>query len=156
MSSGNEDSRVFRNLVLACQTLYGAWFLIHGLNTWVEFWPQPRGGSGPANEFLSILITTGLFTWIKAIEVVVGVLLLLHRLVPLAIVAGLPVTLSIVHFNLALHHDLFHTVTGVGVLVITTIVALGYMKNFRSLLAYDAGEPSSTALRAWLRRPFAG
>ena len=156
--TGTQDdgsqARTFRAVVLVAQTLFGAWFLLHGINYWVHVFPQPRGGTGPSNEFLSILITTGLFAWVKAIEVVVAVALLLHRFVPLAIVAGFPVTLVIVHFNLALNHDLFHTITGFTILLVNGIIALGYMHSFRGLLAWNAGPPSWAALTAWWRDPF--
>lgn len=147
-------ARTFRNVVLVAQTLFGAWFLLHGINYWVHVFPQPRGGTGPSNEFLSILITTGLFAWVKAIEVIVAVALLAHRFVPLAVVVGFPVTLVIVHFNLALNHDLFHTVTGITILTVNGIIALGYMDHFRGLLAWNAGPPDWAALVAWWRDPF--
>jgi uncharacterized membrane protein YphA (DoxX/SURF4 family) len=146
----------FRVLVWSAQTLFGAWFLVHGLNYWLEFFPQPHGGTGPAFEFLDILMRTGLFTVVKVIEVVCGVLLLLHRFVPLAIIASLPIDLVIVYHNMVFYHDTFHVVTGSLVLVVFVVMALGYMRQFRALFAYDAGEPSLAALTDWGRRPFAG
>ena len=155
-AAGTPAARNFRVLVITCQTLFGAWFLLHGINYWIHVFPQPRGGSGPANDLLGALITSGLFAWVKGVEVVVAVMLLLHRWVPLAVVAGLPVTLVIVHYNLALHRDLFHTVTGITILVVNGIIALGYMHSFRAMLAYDAGPPDWEALKSWWRRPFGG
>jgi uncharacterized membrane protein YphA (DoxX/SURF4 family) len=148
--------RGFRILVWSAQTLFGAWFLVHGLNYWLEFFPQPHGGTGPAFEFLNILIQTGLFTLIKMIEVIAGVLLLLHRLVPLAIIASLPIDLVIVYHNWVFYHDRFHAITGTLVLLVFVVMALGYMKQFRALLTYDAGAPSLAELAAWWRRPFSG
>ncbi|MGE0115854.1 MAG: hypothetical protein AB7T07_13345 [Steroidobacteraceae bacterium] len=148
--------KTFRYVVLITQTLFGSWFLIHGLNHWVPFFPQPMGnGQGPAVEFLNVLIKSGLFGVVKAIEVVVGLLLLAHRFVPMAIVAGFPVTLVIVYHNLVIHEiDLHHLVTGIVILLVNTIIAFGYMDSFKPLFAYDAGEPRLNAMKAWLRDPF--
>jgi len=159
MTAINADSRqekIFRYVVLTVQTFFGSWFLIHGLNHWLPFFPQPMpGGKGPAVEFLTALINSGLFTLVKAIEVVVGLLLLAHRFVPMAIVAGFPVTLVIVYHNLVIHKiDLHHLVTGIVILVVNAIIAFGYMDSFKPLFAYDAGKPKLRALTDWLHDPF--
>lgn len=155
IKTDNGAERLFRNTVLTAQTLFGSWFLVHGLNHWIPFFPQPMGGEGPAFEFLTALINSGLFTVVKVIEVIVGALLLAHRFVPLAIVTSLPITLVIVYHNAVLHEmDLFHFVVVSGLIIVNIIIALGYMRNLKGLLAYAAGEPRLSAVQDWLHDPF--
>ena len=138
----------FRVLVLAVQSLFGAWFLVHGLNYFVEFFRQPPGSTGPSHELINTLISTGLFAWIKVIEIVVGVLLLAQRYVPLAIVAAVPITLVIAYMNFVLKHDTFGFVVGTAIILAQLIMGLGYMSVFRPMLGYDVGYPSLRGLRS--------
>ena len=135
--------RWFGYLVLATQTFFGAWFLIHGLNYFLEFFRQPPGGSGLSHEFIGIMIKSGLFAWIKAIEVLIGLLLLSHRFVPLAVVAAFPITLVIVYVNFFMNRDTFGVVAGSVTLAANTLLASGYLEAYSSMLAYKAGLPSA-------------
>jgi uncharacterized membrane protein YphA (DoxX/SURF4 family) len=146
--STSRSDMTFSVLVLVVQTLFGAWFLVHGLNFFVTIFRQPPGASGLSHELISTLIATGLFTWIKAIEVVVGVLLLAHRFVPLAIVAAIPVTLVIAYVNLALNKDTFGLVVGPVILAANALLGFGYLDSFLSMMRYDVGAPSLRGLRS--------
>lgn len=139
--------RRFRLLVLTVQTAFGAWFLVHGFNYFHEIFRQPPGSSGPSHELINTLIHTGLFACIKALEILIGVLLLAHWFVPLAIVAATPITLVIVYSNLILKHDTFGFVVGTTCLLAVVILGLGYLKQFRPMLAFRAGEPGLGGLR---------
>lgn len=131
----------FGYVVLTVQTLFGAWFVIHGLNFFVEFFKQPPGASLLSHELISSLIHSGLFAWIKVIEVVVGVLLLSHQFVPLAIVAAAPITVVIAYVNLALNRDTFGLVVGPTILAANALMALGYWDRYRPMLARSCGLP---------------
>lgn len=131
----------FGVLVLVVQTLYGAWFVVHGLNFFVEFFKQPPGASVLSHELISALIHSGLFAWIKVIEVVVGILLLAHLFVPLAIVLAAPITVVIAYLNLALNKDAFGLVVGPTILAANLVMALGYWDRYRPMLVMTAGRP---------------
>jgi hypothetical protein len=138
----------FRWTVIIVQTIFGAWFLVHGLNYFVAFFKQPPGGSTLSHELIGALIHSGLFGWIKAIEIIVGLLLLAQRFVPLAVVAAFPVTIVIAYVNLALNKDTFGLIVGVVILAANALMAFAYFDRYRSMLAYDAGLPSLKGIRA--------
>jgi predicted SnoaL-like aldol condensation-catalyzing enzyme len=133
--------------VYVVQFFFGGWFLAHGLNHWLEFFPRPSGSSPLARELIGALNHSGLFIIVKAIEVVTGVLLLANRFVPLAIIAAFPVALSIAHLNLVANRDLTSHVVGILAIALLGVVAVGYLDNFRSMLVTRAGAPSSKGVR---------
>lgn len=133
-------------VIYAVQFFYGGWFVFHGLNYWLHFFVQPPGASGMAKEFIGALIHSGLFDWVKAIEVLVGVALLANRFVPLAAVAAFPITIVIAYLNLAIEGDLFGVVVGVVIIALNGIIALGRLDRFRPMLAFDAGDPAVPSL----------
>jgi uncharacterized membrane protein YphA (DoxX/SURF4 family) len=135
MMSHSRSVSGFGWLVLLVQTLFGAWFLVHGLNYFFNFFDQPLKG-----ELMVGLVHSGLFAWVKVVEVVVGVLLLAHRFVPLAIVLAAPVTVVVAYVNLMGHRDFGHAV-GVIILTANALMALGYWDLYRPMLAYNAGTP---------------
>jgi hypothetical protein len=126
----------FGIIVLLVQTLFGAWYLVHGLNYFFDFFEQPTGG-----DLIPALIRTGLFAWVKIAEIVVGALLLAHCFVPLAIAAAVPITVVIAYLNLVLSHSRFGHGVGIIVLSANAIMALGYWDRYRPMLAFDSGVP---------------
>ncbi|HUI59136.1 MAG TPA: hypothetical protein VLX90_02875 [Steroidobacteraceae bacterium] len=147
--AGDRSDVVFRWVVICVQTFFGAWFLIHGLNFFVSIFKQPPGFSVPSHELISALIKSGLFSLVKLIEIVVGVLLLSQCFVPLAIVAAAPVTIVIAYDNLALNRDTFSIVTGVVILAANALMAMGYLDSYRAMLRFNVGLPSLRGIRAF-------
>jgi predicted SnoaL-like aldol condensation-catalyzing enzyme len=127
-------SRWFIGAVYAVQFFFGGWFLAHGLNHWLEFFPRPAGSSPISRELIGALNHSGLFIIVKAVEVVTGALLLANLFVPLAIVAAFPVALSIAHLNLVANHDFTSRVVGVLAIALLAFLAIGYLDKYRSLL----------------------
>lgn len=88
-----------------CRTVFGAWNLFFGLVFFFDiygavfFIPQPMGHGELTPLLNNTLITTGLFHVVKAIEIVVGLLLLANRAVPFALCAYFPVTVVIFIVN---------------------------------------------------------
>lgn len=146
--SRRDDGRMFTVLVYAAQFFFGGWFLAHGLNYWLEFFPQPHGSSPISRELIMALIHSGLFDIVKMVEVVAGILLLLDLFVPLAIVLSVPVALSIAHLNLIENDDLFSKATAVVILALIGLIAVGRLDRFLPMLAMRTGGPSRAGLRA--------
>ena len=71
-----------------CRTIFGAWNLFFGLVFFFDIYgmvfliPQPMGHGAMTLYLNQALIDTHLFHVVKAIEIVVGVLLLMNRAVP--------------------------------------------------------------------------
>ncbi len=134
-------------LVYAAQFFFGGWFLVHGLNHWMHFFTQPPGSSPISHELISALIDSGLFTVVKGLEVLTGIMLLANRFVPLAIVLAFPVAISIAYLDLIANPDLFGTVTAVVIMTLISVMALGHLDKYLPMLRMNQGDPSELGLR---------
>lgn len=133
----------FRILVLSGQTFFGAWFVIHGLNHWIHFFPQPPGSDSLTSQLIRVMIDTGLFDLIKAGEVISGLLMLTHRFVPLAIVTAVPAAVVIAYINLVLNHDWESFMTAMTILIILALMGIGYIRSFAALFVAQTDEPKA-------------
>ena len=80
----------------------GLIFVVFGLNYFFQFLPMPAV-SAEGGALLGALINTGyLFTLIKVIEIVAGVLLLANRYINLAVILIAPIVLNILLFHILL------------------------------------------------------
>ena len=139
--------RGFMILVYAVQFFFGGWFLAHGLNQWLEFFPRPSGSSPISHELIGALNHSGLFNVVKIIEVVTGILFLANRFVPLAAVAAFPVTLSIAYLNLVTNQDPTSVVVGIVIIAFNGLIALGHLDKFLPMLVMNNGDPSNLGLK---------
>lgn len=130
------QKRSFVIAVVAVQMFFGAWYLIHGLNYFVEFVQQPPGSASLSRQLISALIATGLFDLVKIAEVVFGVLLLCNRFVPLSILGSLPINAAIIWINMVLKADLDGFVIGGLIVVIHGLLLAAYFPFYRSIFAY--------------------
>lgn len=146
-SSEVKSSRNFMIVVYALQFFFGAWFVAHGLNQWLDFFPRPKGSSPIARDLIMAMNAAGLFDFIKIVEVITGVLLLANRFVPLAIVGAFPVALSIAHLNIMSNPDPMSKAVGVIIMIIISVIALGYLDRFLPMLTFNSGDPSDRGLR---------
>lgn len=104
-----------RYLPLVARLLLGAIFFSFGVNGFLQLFPLPPAPE-PAASFLGALGASGyMFPLIKSIEVVAGLMLLLGRYVPLALVLLAPVIVNIV---------LFHVFLAPGGLALAAVVLL--------------------------------
>lgn len=137
----------FTIIVYAAQFFFGGWFLAHGANHWLHFFPQPTGSSPISSELIGALIHSGLFDIVKGVEVIAGVLMLANIFVPLAIVLSVPVALSIAHLNLIENDDLFSRVTAIIIFALLAILALGYLDRFLPMLRMNNPAPGTDGLQ---------
>lgn len=79
--------------------LMGLTFFVFGLNGFLHFIPAPPP-TGLAGEFAGILFTSHLYIVIFAVQIIGGLLLLVNRFVPLALVILGPVIVNIFFFHL--------------------------------------------------------
>ncbi|HTT01046.1 MAG TPA: nuclear transport factor 2 family protein [Steroidobacteraceae bacterium] len=140
--------RGFQLLVYCVQFFFGAWFLYNGLNFFVTFFPQPSGSSPLSHELIGALIHSKLFAVVKSLEALTGIAFLANRWVPLATVLAFPISFSIAHLNIVANGDLFSIVTGVVVIALNAIIALGHLDRFLPMLAFNQGDPSVAGLGA--------
>lgn len=87
---------MFGKLVHAVRLLFGANFVLNGINWWWKILPYPTVGDPPGGPpFVQAMIETGfLFGGIKLVEVVTGTAFIANRFVPLALAVAFPVTIA--------------------------------------------------------------
>jgi putative oxidoreductase len=83
---------------LIARNLLGLIFLVFGLNGFLHFIPMPPP-TGVAGQFFSAIFVSHYWVVIFALQVIGGVLLLVNRFVPLALVLLGPVIVNIVCFH---------------------------------------------------------
>lgn len=130
--------------------IFGAWFVVNGLNYFVHFFPQPMGIDPAAVGFLRELMASGLFTYVKIIEILAGALLLANRFVPLALALVLPVSAVIAFNDVLLEHDPRSFIAGVLCPSLNLFMMVGYARYYVPMLTYkasvSAGTPEPTRL----------
>lgn len=90
-------------LAATARVLMGLLFLVTGLNGFFDFLPQPESMPEGAAAFAGALMQTGyMFPLIMGTQLLAGVLLLLNRFVPLALVLIAPIIVNIVAFHVFL------------------------------------------------------
>jgi putative oxidoreductase len=88
---------------LIARFLLGLVFLVFGLNGFLLFIPAQPLPPGPASQFLGALFASHFVLVISAVQVAGGVLLLVNRYVPLALVLLGPVIVNILFFHLLMY-----------------------------------------------------
>ena len=88
-----------RIATLIARFLLGIIFLVFGLNGFLHFIPNQPMPAGPAMQFLGALSATNYMTVVFLIQIIGGLLLLVNRYVPLALVLLGPVIVNIALFH---------------------------------------------------------
>jgi putative oxidoreductase len=88
---------------LISRILVGLVFTFFGLNGFLNFLPQPPLPLGPAGQFILALFASHYLYLIAGVQVISGVLLLVNRYVPLAIVLLGPMLVNILAYHLLMN-----------------------------------------------------
>lgn len=118
------------------RVVFGGWWLFSGLMHF--FWPQlqPLGDEPAAIDFTLALMASGLFDWIKVLEVVLGLTILANRAMPLTIVVLVPLNLVIVYWNFVLDSGLTEWSFGALSIVFNIILAWPWRRYFWPLFMW--------------------
>lgn len=79
--------------------VYVAWMVPAGLNHFIRLYPQPGGANPLSDGVFTALLDSGLFTLVKAVELLAGLMLLFGIRVPLALVMVLPVSFTVWYWD---------------------------------------------------------
>ena len=116
---------------LISRYLLGFIFTVFGLNGFLQFYKMPPP-TGTAAQFMGALVTSHMIAVIVILQIVSGVLLLINRFVPLALVILAPII-----FNIILYHA-FMLPSGLPLALFVTLLwiltAAGIWSVFSSLL----------------------
>src|SRR3984893_8923870 len=114
---------------LISRILVGLVFTVFGLNGFLNFIPQPPLPPGPAGQFLTALFASHYLYLIAGVQLISGVLLLINRYVPLAIVLLGPMLV-----NILAYHVLMNTM-GLAVAAVVAVLWLVLAVYHRQHLA---------------------
>lgn len=115
--------------VSIARILLGLLFLVFGLNGFLHFIPMPPP-TGLAGQYLGVLFVSHYLTFIFLVQVVGGVLLLVNRFVPLALVLLGPVLVNIL---------LFHSLMAPAGLPLALVATVLWLIVFRGVRPAFAG-----------------
>lgn len=130
-----ESSRSFaRYLPTIARILMGLGFFVFGLNGFLQFIPPPKTPMPEgAAAFAGAMMKTGyLFQMVMGTQLLVGVLLLLNRFVPLALVLIMPILLNIIAFHIFLQPA--GLPPGAVLMVLELYLVWAYRSHYRSVL----------------------
>jgi hypothetical protein len=125
-------------LIHFVRVLCGAFLLLNGLNMWFGFLPISHPTEGPAYILMSGLVGSGLFSWVKYIEVIVGIALMLNVFVPLALVLIAPLVVVILYVDFALLGTTQSVIFGVVMLFLWLVPVYGYLSYYLRMLTFRA------------------
>lgn len=118
--------------VVGARVLLGLIFLVFGLNFFFQFLPTPPQTGGAAESFTNGLFLSGyFFTFLKAIEIILGIALLTGAFVPLALVILMPITINIFLFHAFLTDN---PLMSVVILALNVYVSWAYRDYYKPLL----------------------
>ena len=125
-----------RMLTLIARILLGVMFLVFGLNGFLNFLSMGPPPSGLAGQFIGALFLSHYYWVIAALQVIAGVLLIVGRYVPLALVLLGPIIV-----NILLYH-IFLLPAGIVLALIAAvlwfIVYYGYRQYFSGIFVQRA------------------
>jgi putative oxidoreductase len=120
---------------LIARILLGLVFVVFGLNGFLNFLKGPLP-SGVAGQFLGALMQSHFVLVISAVELAGGVLLLVNRYVPLALVLLGPVIVNIFFYHLLM--DRSGLIIAIVVIILWGLIALRHRQYFSGLFVQRA------------------
>jgi hypothetical protein len=116
--------------------IFAAWMIPAGLNHFVPLFPQPVGTQPLSQELFYALFDSHLFDLVKAVELAVGVAVLLGSYVPLALVVCMPVSFCVWYWDTPLEGwGSGASIFGTAVLLTNVLLCLAYIRSYRSMFA---------------------
>jgi uncharacterized membrane protein YphA (DoxX/SURF4 family) len=120
----------------AARIIFGGWFLFSGVEYFTNWGLQPLGTTPLAREFTLAMIHSGLFAWIKVMEIVIGALVLINRgMLPAALVCA-PLTVVIAYWNFVLEPGVVEYVFGVLTVALNALFLWPYREELMGLLRW--------------------
>lgn len=120
-------------IICALRVVYGAFWLVFGLNNFLHFFPIPAPSEQGA-AFMAALAATGyLLPLVYGAQIAAGAMLLAGRYVPLALLILAPVVGNIVLYDWFLNPS--GLTIGIILLAIYLVLLYAYRQRFTPLLA---------------------
>ena len=117
-------------ITMGVRLLLGAILLVFGINKFANFMPMPL--EGEALTYFNALAEQGVLKVVGIVEIIVGLLLLIGKYVPLALLLFAPIAVNIIMFHLAV--DPKGIAAGAFVTIATIYLMFQYKSKFDSVL----------------------
>jgi len=128
--------------------VFGLWYLFSGVEFFTPFNLQPLGNTPLGQEFTLALIHSGLFAWIKVMEIVIALLVLTDRMMPLIAAAAVPLTVVIAYWNFALEWGAVEAVFGMLTILFNAALLWPYRAYYiPAITAWQGEKDFGTDLR---------
>ncbi len=134
-----------RIAVLIARVLLAVPLIVFGLNGFLGFIPQPEPTGQAAVYFGGLMASGFTLPLVAATEVVVGILVLIGRWVPLALIVLVPVMLNAFLYHAFL--DVAGIAPSVVVLALTFFLMWAYRDHYSALKNADA-KPRTSSVEA--------
>src|SRR5213075_364114 len=118
-------------VILIARLLLGLIFVVLGLNGFLNFLSMGPMPTGLAGQFIGALFLSHYFWVVAALQITGGLLLLVNRYVPLALVLLGPVIVNILCYHLFLNHA--GAPLAIGVTVLWFVVFYGHRQSFSGI-----------------------
>ena len=129
-----------KTATLIARILLGLLFFVFGLNNILHFLKM-EAPAGDAGVYLGVLASHGILSFVGVLMVIAGLLLLVGRFVPLALVILGPLIVNILMFHFMIAH--LGSAPGLVTLVLEVFLVWAYRPSFRGL--FDAAPDVSRA-----------
>ncbi len=123
-------------ITMVARYLLGLMLLVFGLNKFINFMPALELPPDAATFFGALMDSGYLMYVVGLVEVVVGLLLVVNKYVPLALILYAPITLNIILFHLFLAPAAI--LFGAIVLILHVFLFYAYRAKYLPLLADSA------------------
>jgi uncharacterized membrane protein YphA (DoxX/SURF4 family) len=111
--------------------ILGLALVVFGFNKFLEFFPTPEMARAGAN-FIESLESSGYILYAVAIlEIIVGLLLLIKKWIPFALILLVPISVNILFFHLFL--DVSGLAVAIAIVAINIILIYKFWKSYRPL-----------------------
>ena len=138
-----------RYAVWFVRVIYAAWMIPAGLNHFIRLYPQPIGNQPLSIEVFTALLDSGLFTLVKAVELVAGLAVLFGFRLPLMLLMVLPVSFTVWYWDTELQGWWTGSaVYGWSVLSCNLCLCLAYWESYRPMFAREARAHLATPEKA--------
>jgi hypothetical protein len=118
--------------------VFGLWFLFSGVEYFLPYDLQPLGEMPLAREFTLALIHSGLMSWIKVAEILIGIFVLINRAMPLTMAATAPITFVIAYWNFVLEPGVVEYVFGIATVALNLFLLWPYRAYWLPMFVWKA------------------
>jgi hypothetical protein len=128
-----------RYAVWFVRLIYAAWMIPAGLNHFIRLYPQPTGNQDLSTGVFMALLDSGLFTLVKATELIAGLAVLFGFRLPMFLLMALPVSFNVWYWDTELQGWWTGSaIYGWSVLGCNLALCLAYIDSYLPMFARGA------------------